>query len=151
MHGLASEIFLMLFLVLDNQLLLAGSFFCPGPTGWELHTMAVACMLAERDVSLGVVFNTKKALLYYSDNTDSEPSTSKICEPMSLSSPLFFLIKERKFCTVICCRNRGRIPFYVHQNLFWQLERSGAIGVKKGKSYRRRNTGLSEGRALEVS
>lgn len=65
--------------------------------------------------------------------------------------PLFFLIKERKLCSVICCRNRGRIPFYVHQNLFWQLERSSATGVKKGKSYRRRNTGLSEGRALEVS
>ena len=52
MRGIASEIFLSVFLVLDVQQLLAASSYCCGPNGWVLRTTAVACVLVERIVSL---------------------------------------------------------------------------------------------------
>lgn len=150
MYGLASEIFLMLFLVLDNQLLFAGSFFCPGPTGWVLHTMDGSCMRASREMSRLELYLTLKRhyCIMVIILVASLPHPRSVSQYLCLPPPLSL---SRKLCSVMCCRNRGRIPFCVHQNLFWQLERSSAMGVKKGKSYRRRNTGLSEERALELS
>lgn len=83
MDGAASGIFLTILLVLDTQPLLAGSFSCHGPGGWALPTMAAA----ERIV---VVFNSRKALLYHSDNRAATlPRPRSVGQSPSLSSPLF--------------------------------------------------------------
>jgi len=50
---------------------------------------------------------------------------------LSLPSPLSL---ARKLCSVLCRGRRGRTPFCVHQNLFWQLEIPNAMGrSKEGK------------------
>lgn len=49
------------------------------------------CASGENCLTVELCFNVKKALLHYSGNTDSESSTSKVWEPISLSlvPPLF--------------------------------------------------------------
>lgn len=140
MDGVASGICLTILLVLDVQPLLAGSSYCRGPGGWALPTMAAA----ERIV---VVFNSRKALLYHSDNTAATlPRPRSVSQSPSLSSPLF----PYQGNSVVSCAIEVEEEFpSVCAGVSFGSWRDPTQwdAVKKGHAYRRRSSALSKEQA----
>lgn len=103
---------------------------------WQLHV----CKQRELSHS-GVVFDVKKALLYYSNSTDGKCSTSEICEPISLFPSLF----PYQGNSVVSCATAAEeeFPFVYARISFgsWK-DLMQWDAVRRGKAHRRRNTGL---------
>lgn len=136
MHGIGSEIFLTIFLIPDIQLLLAESSYCHGPNGWVLHTTAENCLTAELYLTLKRPYCIIVIIL-----TVSLTHPRFVSQSLSLFPPLF----PYQGNSVVPCiaEIEEEFPFVYTRITFgsWKdlMQRDA---VKKGKAYRRGNTGL---------
>lgn len=144
-RGAASEIFLTIFLIQNVQLPLVGSSFCCGPSGGALHPRQLHVPWQRELSHCGVVLNVKKTLLCFNDNTEGESSTSRICEPISLSFFLPFFPYQGNSVVPRAAEVEEEFPFVNARISFgsWK-DLTQWDAVKKGKAYGRRNTGLSK-------